>query len=346
LHAARTTSAPHDRDASPVSRPSRRHRPHPALLRGRFRTLFFALVALAALALGYGHASLPAAVGVLVGLWSVQVARTRGDHLAYTFVGADWLLLGCVLVFAGGAESWLLAAIPVLALGELAASPRKEWPYLLTPTLLLLIVLAIADPSLGGSRVGGVAKVAVLAAGGWIAATRLHRAPATPRRPALVDAGTGLYTTERLDDLLQARMDEALAAHEPLSVVVLRLDHYRDTRDFLGAERTEELARSVARRIQRSIGPADTAFRVRADVFLLALPGRPLAEARGLAAGISHDVSAGLIAGRRQTLSCGASSFPTVRDRHALLEAARDEACPPVTVAEPAPTVVPLAAAQ
>jgi diguanylate cyclase (GGDEF)-like protein len=328
-----------------VIRPSRTRR-HPALLRGRFRTLFFALVALTALALGYGFAALPAAVGVLVGLWSIQVARARGDHLAYTFGAADWLLLGCVLVFAGGAESWLLAAVPVLALGQLAASPRNEWPYLLAPTLLLLVVLAIADPSLGGSRAGGVAKVAVLAAGGWIAATRLRRGPQAPRRPALVDASTGLYTTERLDVVLEPRLEEALQTHQPLSIVVLRMDHFRDTRDFLGNERTEELVRGVSRRIQRRLGPDDTAFRVRSDVFLLSLPGRSLGEARELAAEIGHDVSGNLIGGRRQTLSLGASSFPTVRDARALITAARDEACVQVQVAEPVPTVVPLAAAQ
>lgn len=328
-----------------MSRPPRNRR-HPALLRGRYRTLFFAVVAVAALALGYGYASLPAAVGVLLGLWSIQVARSRSDHLTFTFVACDWLLLGCVLVFAGGAESWLLAAVPALALGQLAASPHKEWPYLLAPTLLLLVVLAIADPSLGGSRLGGVAKVAVLAAGGWIAATRLRRAPEAPRRPALVDSATGLYTGERLDDVLEPHMAEALESHRPLSVVVLRMEHFRDTRDFLGTERTEELARGVARRIRRKLDRDDTAFRVRADVFVLALPGRSLAEARELAADIGHDVSSNLIGGRRQTLTIGASSFPTVRELRALLAAARDEACASPAMAKPAPTVVPLAVAQ
>lgn len=328
-----------------MSRPPRKRR-DPALLRGRFRTVFFAVVAVVALALGCGYASLPAAVGVLLGLWSVQVARSRDDHLSFTFVACDWLLLGCVLVFAGGAESWLLAAIPALALGQLAVSPRSAWPYLLAPTLLLLVVLAIADPSLGGSRLSAVAKIAVLAAGGWIAATRLRRAPETRRRPALVDASTGLYTAERLDDVLEPRMAEALETHEPLSIVVLRMDHYRDTRDFLGAERTEELARGVARRIQRALGPQDTPFRVRGDIFVLALPGRALDEARALAAGIGHDVSSSLIGGRRQTLSVGASSFPTVRDLSTLLASARDEACTPVVIAQPSPTVIPLAAAR
>jgi diguanylate cyclase (GGDEF)-like protein len=328
-----------------VSRPPRKRR-EPALLRGRFRTLFFALLTIAALALGHGFAAVPATVGILLGLWSIQVARARGNDLALTFAAADWLLLGCALVFSGGAESWLLGAIPVLALCQLAFASRGEWPYLLAPALLLLIVLAIADPSLGGSRVGGVAKVLVLAAGGWIAATRLRRTPARPRRASLVDSTTGLYTSERLDDVLAAATAAALDQHEPLSVVVLRLDHFQDTRDFLGQERSEELVRGVARRIQRRLAHDDTAFRVRADSFVLSLPGRTSTEARDLAAEIGHDISSGLIGGRRQTLSSGAASFPTIRTLPDLLAAARDEAYAPQPVVEPARTVVPLAAAQ
>jgi len=328
-----------------VSRPPRRRR-SPALLRGRFRILFFALLAGAALALGHWDAAVPALVGVALGAYSVQVARTRREDMAHTFVVLDWLLLGCALAFSGGAESWLLAAVPVLAMGQLAGAPRREWPYLLAPSLLLLIVLAIADPSLGGSRAGGVAKVAVLALGGWVAATRLNRAPARLRRPARVDDTSGFSTGERLEELLGAGMEAALAEHKPLSVVCLRLEHFQDCRDFLGPERSEQLVGSVARRIERRLAADDRAFRVRADSFVLVLAGRTLAEARGLADEVARDVSSNLIGGRRQTLAAGASSFPTIRRLPDLLAAARDEASSPDQGREAAPATVALAAAQ
>src|SRR5665647_1781337 len=76
-HAARTSSATHDPDGATVSRPPRRRR-SPALLRGRFRTLFFALLAIAAIAdpsLGGSRAGGVAKVVVLAaGGW---VAATR-----------------------------------------------------------------------------------------------------------------------------------------------------------------------------------------------------------------------------------------------------------------------------
>jgi diguanylate cyclase (GGDEF)-like protein len=328
-----------------VSRPPRRRR-NPALLRGRFRTLFFLLLGVSALLLGHRVAVAPCLIGVVLGLSSVSVARARGNDLAHTFAVADWLLLGCSLALSGGAGSWLLGFVPVLALGQLAGTPRREWPYLLAPTLLLLIVLAIADPSLGGSRAGGVAKLVILVAGGWVAATRLRRAPAPRQRPARVDDTTGFYTGERLSELLTAGMESALAEHRPLSVVCLRLEHFGDCRDFLGSQGSEQLVKGVARRIERRLDADDRAFRVRSDSFVLVLPGRSLAEARELAAGTSHDVSTSLIAGRRQTLAVGAASFPTVRRLEDLLAAARDEAAPAATDRQVVRPPVPLAAAQ
>lgn len=327
-----------------MSRPPRRRR-DPALLRGRFRILFFALLTIVALAVGHPGAAIPAAFGAVLGAGSVSVARRRGSELGLTFVVLDWLLLGCVLVFSGGADSWLMGSIPLLTMGQLAGTPRSDWPYLLAPTLLLLIVLAIADPSLGGSRIGGVAKIAVLVVGGYVAATRLRRAPARRTTAPKVDVTTGFYTSARLPDLVRALMDAALAEHQPLSVVYLRLEHYEDCRNFLGPQGSEEVVRGVARRIGRRLGPDDMAFRIGPDTFVVALPDRPLAAARELAADVARDVSMNLIAGRRQTLALGACCFPTVRDLDELLAAAREEALP-TSVPQPVPQPVPVAAAQ
>jgi GGDEF domain-containing protein len=333
-----------------VSRPPRRRR-NPALLRGRFRTLLFAVVAVAALALGHEAAAVPALLGAAAGLYSMKVARRHGGDLAFTFVALDWLVLGCVLVFAGGAESWLLGAVPLLAVGQLAGASRGDWPFLIAPTALLVVVLAIADPSMGGNRAAGITKVLVLAAGGWVAASRLQRGrPARLRRPASVDDTTGFHTAARLRELLSAGMQAALAEHRPLSVVHVRLEHYEDCRNFLGPQGSEQIVRGVAHRIERRLGPDGHAFRVGHDTFVLTLPGTSLADARELAAGVAHDVSANLIAGRRQTLATGASSFPTVRRIDDLLSAARQDSAAPDAAEETAPAtaahVIPLAAAQ
>jgi GGDEF domain-containing protein len=332
-----------------VSRPSRRRR-DPALLRARYRTLFFLLLALAALAVGHRLAVAPALAGALMGVVSVRVALKRPAELEHTFVVLDWALLGLALALSGGAESWLLLAVPFLVLGQLAGAPRAEWPFLVGPSLLLVVILAIADPTLAGSRLLALVKIAVLVAGGCVAAGRLRRRPAGAQRQRphapMVDVSTGLSTAARLPAYLEERTAVALAEHQPLSVVFARLEHYEDSRNFLGAEANEELVRGVARRAERRAAPDGRAFRVRPDSLVLVLPGLSLAEARETAAGLAHDVSGSLIGGRRQTLATGASSFPTVRDVQALLAAARDEAVPAAVSTEVAGTVIPLAAAQ
>ena len=331
-----------------MSRPSRRRR-DPALLRARYRTLFFLFLTALALALGHRAAAAPALAGALIGVYSIRVARKRPVELAHTFVVLDWALLGIALALSGGAESWLLVTVPFLAMGQLAGAPRAEWPFLVGPSLLLVVILAIADPSLAGSRFLSVAKVAVLVAGGCVAATRLRRRPAAagtrqPHAPK-VDVSTGLSTAACLPGFLDVTTATALEEHRPLSVVFLRLEHYEDSRNFLGAEGSEELVRGVARRAERRVGDG-RAFRVRPDSFVLVLPGLSLGEARQAAADLAHEVSANLIAGRRQTLAIGASSFPTVRRIEDLLAAARDEALPAPAATAVAGTVVPLAAAQ
>jgi len=341
----RPCSALHCPDGARLSRSSRRRR-NPDLLRGRFRTFFFLFVAALALLLGHRLAVAPAVIGALVGVYSIKVARRRGGDLAHTFVVVDWLLLGCTLALSGGADSWLLATIPVLALGHLAGASRHEWPYLMAPVLVLLLVLAIADPSLGGSQIGGIAKVAVLVVGGWVAATRLQRRPVRRQHTTKVDDATGLSTGACLPSFLEARAATALAENEPVSVVFARLEHYEDSRNFLGAQRSDELVRSVARRAERRLTRDGRTFRVGPDSLVLVLPGCTPDDARQTAATLAHDVAANLIAGRRQTLAVGTASFPTVRSIGDLLAIARDAAAPSAVARPAVAPVLPLAAAR
>ncbi len=261
-----------------MSRPSRRRR-DPALLRARYRTLFFLLLTLAALALGHPLAAAPAVAGALMGVYSVRVALKRPAELAHTFVVLDWALLGITLALSGGAESWLLLAVPFLVLGQLAGAPREEWVFLAGPSLLLVVILAIADPTLAGSRFLSVAKIVVLVAGGCVAATRLRRRPATVRRreqhAPKVDVSTGLSTAACLPAFLEDRTAAALDEHRPLSVVYVRMEHFEDSRNFLGAAGSEELVRGVARRAERRVASDGRAFRVQAGQ-PGAGPARPL----------------------------------------------------------------------
>ncbi len=307
-----------------MSRPPRR--PHrAALVRGRLRVVFFLSLTAAAALAGAGAALAPALIGLGAGVLSVQVARRRGDDLAYSFVVLDWLLLACAVALAGGAHGVLVAAVPALPFVQLAGSPRADWPYLLLPVLAMVVILAVADPTLGGDRAFGLLELSALVASGAAAAALLRRPPR--RAPVVsVDATTGFYTARRMPHLLDELLDTAAREHDALGVVYLRLERFQDIRDFAGAEGSEALVATVSRRLRRHLRSDDLAFRVRPDAFLLALPGRDLSAARAAAAEIGGDVAASLIGGRRQRLESGVACFPTVRRLDELLREARTNA--------------------
>ncbi len=338
-HAVRLQQARHDRDGARLSRPFRRRR-DPALLRSRLRLLFFALLVTAALALHGPVATLPAVGGVLIGVLSVAMARFQGRRLALTFVVLDWLLLGCTLAMTGGVHSWLLAGVPLLTAAHLGVSPRHETAYLLAPSLVLFIVVAIADPTLGGSRLVGSGLVLLLVAGGVIAGRRLSKTRGRRVPAPRLDAATGCYAAGRLPEMAAVRLDGAAAEGVPLGLVYVRLQHFEDSRSFLGAAGSEALIKGVAQHLRSRLTQRDVAFRLPPDAFAVLLPGRTLEESREIAALLAQEVAGHPISGRRQAVATGVAEFPAAGSVEELLSVARAEAQPAALSAHaPAPAV-------
>jgi GGDEF domain-containing protein len=232
-------------------------------------------------ALRSAPAALSAAAALGLGVWSISVARSRGRSLSHTFVVCDWLLLGLTLALSGGMGSPLLAAVPLLVIVQLLPSDKAEWPYLVGPSLLVAIVLAIADPSLGGHKVFALGALAGLVLAGW-----------------------------------------AAAAHQPLTLVCVRLDHFRDLHDFSGEQGSEAVVQTVARRLKRTLGPDDLAFRLNPDTLAFTLRERDMRLARAWSQEAGHEVAGRLIERHRQTLSCGCAAYPPLRDPRGLLDEA------------------------
>jgi diguanylate cyclase (GGDEF)-like protein len=284
-----------------------RRRPSAELSRGRFRTLFFALLLLSCAALRIAPAAIVAGAGAGLGVWSVAVARGRGRSLSHTFVVCDWLLLGLTLALSGGVRSPLLVAVPLLVIAQLLPSERAEWPYLVGPSLLVPIVLAIADPALGGHKIIALGAFAGLVVAGVATA---------------VDPTTGFYTRSRLSPLVPAEVAAAAAEHQPLALVCVRLDHFRDLHDFRGEQGSEAVVQTVARRLKRTLGPDDLAFRLSPDTLAFTLRGRDARAARTWAQEAGHEVAGRLIDRHRQTLTFGLASYPPLHDPRGLLDEA------------------------
>ena len=289
------------------------------VMRGRLRILFFLLLTATALITGNLIAAAVATVGVATGLWSVSLAQRHGCRLAHTVATADWLLLGICIAVGGGMRGWLVVTIPLLVLAHLTPSERAAWPYLLAPTLVAAIVVAIGDPTMGGNRPLGLIEFAVLAAAGVGLAVRVGRSSPRPAPAASVDRTTGLYARSRLAPLLGDLLADAAADHAPMSVACIRLDHFSDARDFYGAEGSEAIVSGVARRLRDSMGPDDVAFRARNDTLVVALRGQSLREARIWADDFRREAGSRLTAHHRQTVSTGVASYPPLRTPEDLI---------------------------
>jgi len=119
-----------------------------------------------------------------------------------------------------------------------------------------------------------------------------------------------------------AELAAAEAVHEPLALVCVRLDHYRDLRDFRGREGSEAVVRTVARRLKRTLGPDDLAFRLAPDLLVVTLRGRDARTVRGWTEEAAHEVTGQLIERHRQTLSFGCAAYPPLHDARTLLDEA------------------------
>ena len=142
-------------------------------------------------------------------------------------------------------------------------------------------------------------------------------AEARAERLALFDGLTGLPNRHLLADRASQAIDIARRSDEPLAVLFLDLDHFKNVNDSLGHRVGDSLLTQLASRLRGAVREQDTVARMGGDEFVLVLPLTDIAGAAHLASKLMALASAPFqVDGQELTVtpSMGIAMFPTDGD--------------------------------
>lgn len=116
------------------------------------------------------------------------------------------------------------------------------------------------------------------------------RLQAALREMALNDPLTGLFNRRQLDTLLGIQLTQAAQSGQPLSCLMLDVDHFKRFNDDYGHEAGDAVLRGVGDILSHSVRGDGVAFRYGGEEFLLLMPGFGLDAAQARAEQIRERV--------------------------------------------------------
>ena len=97
---------------------------------------------------------------------------------------------------------------------------------------------------------------------------------------ATIDALTGLYNRYWLNTMLPRQIQRARMSGEPLSALMIDIDHFKQYNDRHGHIGGDQALASVAAALRELLRPADLCARYGGEEFIVLLPGTDLEQGR------------------------------------------------------------------
>ena len=110
---------------------------------------------------------------------------------------------------------------------------------------------------------------------------------------ALVDFLTGVANRKAFDGAVKGSAEQAASASEPLSLLMIDIDHFKRFNDEYGHIVGDEVLRLVAKKIKENVRGRDFVARYGGEEFAVILPGTQIGGARTVAENIRSSFSEG-----------------------------------------------------
>ena len=132
---------------------------------------------------------------------------------------------------------------------------------------------------------------------------------------AIRDALTGLYNRRYLEDALERELSSAAETHQPLSLLMLDIDHFKEFNDSHGHIAGDTLLQALGNLLNGSIHNREFACRYGGEEFAVVIPDTQIEEAVHLAEHLRQSLEQTAITHRgthlQATLSIGVANYPT-----------------------------------
>ena len=89
---------------------------------------------------------------------------------------------------------------------------------------------------------------------------------------AITDSLTGLYNRHYLNTHMESLMDDARKTGNPLSVIILDMDHFKQVNDTYGHDCGDQVLKQLSERITNNIRGSDLAARIGGEEFVVLMP--------------------------------------------------------------------------
>lgn len=155
---------------------------------------------------------------------------------------------------------------------------------------------------------------------------RLEAANAELTAASVTDALTGAYNRRGFDQRLNEELERAARYRQPLSLLLLDIDLFKQHNDAFGHPAGDEVLKTVVRLLQAHVRATDAVARQGGDEFAILLPNTDSKGAFIMAERFREAIESAIWPGQSVTITLGAATLPVESDQGEKLLAQADEA--------------------